>query len=47
MMMKMMAIVLKAIYAEKLEAEGWGWDGVGVLRLWLAAVSVASPLEAG
>ncbi len=47
MMMKMMAIVLKAIYAEKLEAEGWGRDGVGVLRLWLAAVSVASPLEAG
>lgn len=33
MMMKMMAIVLKAIYAEKLEAEGWGRDGVGVLRL--------------
>lgn len=33
MMMTMMAIVLKTIYAQKLEAEGWGRDGVGVLRL--------------
>lgn len=33
MMMTMMAIVLRAIYAQKLEAEGWGRDGVGVLRL--------------